>query len=62
MLIEDCDHHSEDEIWETCEYRGCVCRFKHRERCPDYISVIDAQIKADKRQGTNFAESLRGEQ
>jgi hypothetical protein len=59
-MIDDCDYHSEDEIWEGCDYRGGVCRFKHREKCPDYVSVIDAQIRSDKQQGTNFAETIYG--
>jgi hypothetical protein len=39
-MVEDCEHHSEEEIWEACDYRGGVCRFKHRKNCSYYKPVI----------------------
>jgi hypothetical protein len=43
LMVEDCEHHSEEEIWEACDYRGGVCRFKHRKNCSDYKPVVFEQ-------------------
>jgi hypothetical protein len=39
-MMEDCEHHGEDEVWESCNYRGGVCRFKHRKNCSDYKPIV----------------------